>query len=103
MEKEQEINNEVPAITEGTANGKPASGTGGATAGEPVPQSLENDVRRLVEKLVEECLDDKRVEAYRKGLNERIDNLLHDLPEASGDEGDDNPMPRYCHRSIWDF
>lgn len=70
------------------------------------PEMAEN-VKQLVKDLLEEQLADTRIEAYRQGLNERIDALLHDLP-ALNDDGttadareDSSPLPRLTRRSIW--
>ena len=76
----------------------------------PVESALEptlaENVKRLVKELIDERLADTRLEAYRQGVNERIDALLHDLPALNGDneaaaEEVSSPLPRLTRRSIW--
>lgn len=90
---EQEQNNELHAAE---AHDEPA-----------LEPALAQKVERLVKELLDEHLADTRLEAYRKGVNERIDTLLHDLPalndaDTDADVSEDSsPLPHFTRRSIW--
>lgn len=67
--------------------------------------TLEERVRELVTRLVTEELETACAEAYRRGRNDRIATLTHDLPTVADDSEDPeetNPVPHFVRRSIWD-